>query len=76
MISVRLNRPKFLTFSVKYPNEERISFLCPKCNKILSHMTSEITPLSCWMCGKAVPNVKGIITRKELRANWHFGKLY
>lgn len=76
MISVRLARPKFLTFSVKYPNEDRISFLCPKCGKILNHMISEITPVSCWMCGKSIPNVQGIIKRKELRTNWHFGKLY
>jgi hypothetical protein len=76
MISVKLTKPKFLTFSAKYSDREKIFFLCPKCNKILGHMISEITPLSCWMCGKSVPNVKGIITRKELRANWHFGKLY
>ncbi len=71
MISVRLKRPKFLEFAKV--DDSLVSFFCPVCDEIITHMLSEITPVYCTKCQRMLPNIKGLMLHKVLRANWHFG---
>ncbi len=73
MIEVRLKRPKFLSFSKKIANEKQVSFFCPRCNRIVTHMLSEFTPVHCPVCGSLLPNIKRLMDHETSRAGWHFG---
>jgi len=73
MISIRLKQPEFLTLSKKVVNDEKVSFFCPTCNKVITHMMSEATPIYCPTCSRLVPNIKGLMNHKTLRVGWHFG---
>ena len=73
MISVRIKKPKFLTANKKVANDELVSFFCPICDKVISHMLSEFTPMYCPLCNRIAPNIKGLMNHKTLRAAWHFG---